>query len=76
MKSFEKNETLKELRNLLIKNVEKEGKLKKQFFGEFTSLLDELMDTVHTELEKGKTFDEIERTVTDFFTKKKEEIVS
>jgi fructose-1,6-bisphosphatase len=76
MKSFAKNETLKQLRNLLVKNIEKEGKLKKQFSSEFTGLLDELLDKVNTELEKGKTFDEIERTVTDFFIKKKEEVAS
>ena len=73
MKSFMKNETLREMRNLLIKNIEKEGKLKEQASKEFTSLLDELLEMVYAELEKGKTFDEIKRTVTDFFTKKKEE---
>jgi hypothetical protein len=76
MKSFAKNDTLRELRSLVIKNVEKERKLKKEFSEEFFGLLDELLDTVYIELEKGRNFDEIERTVTDFFTKKKEGILS
>jgi len=71
-----KNETLQQLRILLIKNIERQGTLEKLSLEELTNLLDELLEIVHSELEKGKTFDEIKRTIVDFFTKKKSEMVA
>lgn len=73
-KSFMKNETLNELRRILVNNIKEEGKLKGQDFKQFTNLLDELLEIVNGEVEKGKTFDDMRRTVVEFFTKKKEEV--
>jgi len=75
-KSFMKNESLKALRNVLINNMKDEGKLKRKDSKQFTSLLDELLEIVYKELEEGKTFDNIKRTVVDFFIKKKEEVIA
>jgi phosphoribosylformimino-5-aminoimidazole carboxamide ribonucleotide (ProFAR) isomerase len=69
-----KNETLNELRRILVNNIKEEGKLKGQDFKQFTNLLDELLEIVNGEVEKGKTFDDMRRTVVEFFTKKKEEV--
>jgi hypothetical protein len=75
MKSFTKNETLKELRTLLIENVEKDNKLEKESRVEFHELLDGVLELVYNQLEKGANFNEIERTIKDFLIKKKEELV-
>lgn len=75
-KSFMKNETLHELQKLLVDNIREEGKLKGQDFKQIVSLLDELLEIVDGEIEKGKTFNEIKKTVVDFFVKKKEEVVT
>lgn len=75
-KSFMKNETLQELRDLLVNNIKDEGKFKGQDFEQIVSLLDELLEIVNGEIEKGKTFNEIKKTVVDFFVKKKEEVVA
>ncbi|MEM3628523.1 MAG: hypothetical protein QXQ94_09420 [Candidatus Bathyarchaeia archaeon] len=75
-KSFMKNETLQELRNLLVNNIKDEGKFKGQDFEQIVGLLDELLEIVNGEIEKGKTFNEIKKTVVDFLVKKKEEVVA
>lgn len=75
-KSFMKNETLKELRDFLVNNIKKEGKLKGQDFKQFTSLLDGLLEIINEEIKKGKTFNDIKRTVVDFFVKKSEEVTT
>jgi|GEM_PF-3651559 hypothetical protein len=75
-KSFMKNETLNELRKILVNDIKEEGKLNRQDFEQFISLLDELLEIVNGEVEKGKTFDDIRRTVVEFFTKKKEEVAT
>jgi hypothetical protein len=71
-----KNETLNELRKILVNDIKEEGKLNRQDFEQFISLLDELLEIVNGEVEKGKTFDDIRRTVVEFFTKKKEEVAT
>jgi len=75
MKSLLKNEILRELRNVLAEAVKKEKKFEPQTFKQFTNLVDRLFKTIDVELEKGKTFDEIKRTVVDFIRREKEEVI-
>lgn len=74
MKLSLKNKILQELRETIIENVKKEKKFDSQTSKNFVGILDELLKNVDTNLEEGKTFDEIRRTITDFLTKKGAEL--